>query len=477
MDMTESFIDRIRKMKGVAFGLLLVGSLCAQDDFDTYGPQPTGAPEAKKQYEANLKAHKGNPDRLVLPGLVADRKARTVEVLAESTGLNEGELAEFLLVDQGSSHGYEALLWSFAKPSDVHRALEFIGLKPGAPYNPVLPRLWSDGDRVNLEVKGENGNAFPIELMILDNETETTLPEEGFVFAGSIMVPPQAEQSAPGYAADLYDPRSVASVYNEPAAVLDVPRAANKGEVYGTQVVNPEYAARGGELVTIVMTPADPDGSPPVRELVLSLDSVTASNKVACRLLEAEGRVLRAETALSPMLERLVVLSKEGSTISVDLAFADALPVPYVGKICMLMSLMETMGVVRVKPPTGGALYYRAFVPDKRWFKPEGRPTQPWELHLARKAGKLTGELVLHEAVWTDGSTAPTFTRKACAVAVPGDVRATLDREAKERQAAGRRPLPAVLLVFADPGLTYGDVVSFITPALSTHGTVYVFVE
>jgi len=475
--MKTSFIDSIRKMTGVAFGLLLVGSLCAQDDFETYGPQPAGAPQAKKQYEANRLAHKGNPDRLVLPGLVADRKERTVDVLAECTGLNEGDLAEFLLVDQGSSHGYEALLWSFAKPSDVHRALEFIGLKPGSPHNPVLPRLWSDGDRVNLMVQSKDGDAFPIERMILDNETETTLPEEGFVFAGSIMVPPQAGQSQPHYAADVYDPRSVASVYNEPAAVLDVPRAAGKGEVYGNQVVNPEYTAQGGELVTIVMTPADPDGQPPVRELVLSLDSVTASNKVACRLLEAEGRVLHTETTLSAMLERLVVLSKEGATVSVDLSFADTMPVLYVGKTCILMTLMETMGMVRIKPPADGALYYRAFVPDKQWARPEGRPTQPWELHLARKEAKLTGELVLHEAVWTDGSTTPTFTRKARAVAVPGDLRAAMDRDAKERQAAGRRPLPAVLLVFADPGLTYSEVVSFVTPTLSTHSTVYVFVE
>ncbi|MBT3295361.1 MAG: hypothetical protein HN919_20080 [Verrucomicrobia bacterium] len=475
--MKESFIDSIRRMTGVAFGLLLVGSLCAQDDYDTYGPQPTGAPQAKKQYEANLKAHKGNRDRLVLPGLVADRKERTVDVLAECTGLNEGDLAEFLLVDQGSSHGYEALLWSFAKPSDVHRALEFIGLKPGAPHNPALPRLWSDGDRVCLMVQSKDGDAFPIEQMILDNETETTLPEEGFVFAGSIMVPPQAGQSQPHYAADVYDPRSVASVYNEPAAVLDVPRAVGKGEAYGNQVVNPEYSAQAGELVTIVMTPADPDGQPPVRELLLSIDSITASNKVACRLLEAKGDVLHAESSMSAMLEQLVVLSKEGATISVDLAFADTLPVRHVGKICTLMAMMETMGMVRVKPPADGALYYRAFVPDKRWSRPEGRPTQPWELHLTRKAGKLTGELVLHEAVWADGSMDPTFTRKACAVAVPGDLRTAMDRDAKERQAAGRRPLPAVLLVFADPGLTYGEVVSFVTPTLSMHSTVYVFVE
>ena len=90
----------------------------------------------KKKRAEHRKAYEGNSDVLVLPGLVADRKERKVDILVEATGLAGGAVAEFLLVDQSSSHGYEALLWSFAKPSDVHAALLFIGLRPGAPYNP-----------------------------------------------------------------------------------------------------------------------------------------------------------------------------------------------------------------------------------------------------------------------------------------------------------------------------------------------------
>jgi hypothetical protein len=177
---------------------------------------------------------------LVLPGLLADRRARRVEVLAECTGLSANETVEFLLIDQGGSHGYEAMLWSLARPSDVDRALEFIGLRRGASVNPAVPRVWSDGDRVQLTVLPADGKSFPIEQLILDIQTEKTLPEEGFVFAGSLTVPSADGKEPAAYAADVYDPRSLASIYNEAISVLDVPRRVDKGEAYGRQVVNPD---------------------------------------------------------------------------------------------------------------------------------------------------------------------------------------------------------------------------------------------
>ena len=458
----------------LALALWLPGVLTAQDECNDYGPQPTGAPQAKRQYKANLVTYKGKPNMLVLPGLVADRTARTVEILAESTGLQGGELAEFLLVDQASSHGYEALLWSFAKPSDVHRALEFIGLKPGTPFNPAVVRLWSDGDRVAMHLKGEGDETAPIETLIMDTETEQTLPEEGFVFAGSIMVPPRDGKGPQQYAADVYDPRSVASVYNEPAAVLDVPRQIGKGEAYGSQVVNPEMALEGGKLVTLLLTPADPDGQPPARQLVLSVDGAV-SNGVAVGLAETNGAVLASAAALTPVLERLAALKKEGVESIVELSFGEALPLAAATKTARLMAVMESLGMVRIKPPAVGALYYRAFVPNKAWFSPEGRPTQPWELHLSAISNGVAGRLVWQEPVWSDDVVQPTFKPRAFAAPDPKAVRARIDSDAQERQAAGRSALPSVLLVYAEPTLTYGQLMTFLSPLLESHGTVHVF--
>ncbi len=454
--------------------LLLAVTVPAQDDFDDFGPKPTGAPKARTQYEANLKEHKGTPDMLVLPGLVSDRKARTVEVLAEATGLDSEEVAEFLLIDQGSSHGYEALLWSFAKPSDVHRALEFIGLKPGTPVDPRALRFWADGDRVMLNVRVNGGETFPIERLILDKETDKTLPEEGFIFAGSVMVPSRDGKGAAQYAADVYDPRSVASIYNEPAAVLDVPRQATQGEVYGNQVVNPDHALDGGELLTIVMTPGESDGRPRARQVRLALDCGVGTTGMVCRLSETGGAVVAEAPELTPVLEKLVALKEEGAPPYVELSFGEAVPVTGVGKVCTLMAMMEAMGMVRIKPPVDAQPYYRAFVPDKRWLKPEGRPTQPWELHLGRKDDKA--ELVWHEPKWSDDSLAPTFTRRSFVIPSPVALCAKLDKDREEALDGGASPTFGVLLVYAPSTMRYGEVMAFVRPVLGTHGTVYVFV-
>ena len=70
-------------------GLALLWSAVAlaQGDPDDFGPKPAGGEEARQQYESNMAAFKDDPDKLVLPGLLADREARRVEVLAEGTGL------------------------------------------------------------------------------------------------------------------------------------------------------------------------------------------------------------------------------------------------------------------------------------------------------------------------------------------------------------------------------------------------------
>ena len=68
----------MRVVAFIAAGLLLAGSVLAQDEYEDFGPKPTGGEKTKKKYEADLADHKGNDDILVLPGLVANRNERRV---------------------------------------------------------------------------------------------------------------------------------------------------------------------------------------------------------------------------------------------------------------------------------------------------------------------------------------------------------------------------------------------------------------
>jgi len=471
--------------------LLLAPNLVGQGEMgEKYGPQPAGAPEAKIRYEAALKAHKGNADMLVLPGLVADRKEHTVEILVEATGLAGQSVAEFLLVDQNSSHGYEALLWSFAKPSDVHAALVFIGLSPGAPYDPRALRFFADGDPVDLFIKEADSDEVRIEELIIDRESGESLPHDGFVFAGSIIEPLTEGQpeDTPRYAADIYDPRSVASVYNEPTAVLDVPRKVQKGEAYGNQVVNPETAFNRGELLTVVMRPREHDGDAPLkRELVLRVGGggaaagkTNAAVTAALQLGIRAGDDLYQGSVSDEMLKALMTNLKsmaEGQVAYMELDVEESTPLQEAQKVASIMAVLESMGVLMVNPPPDGQLYYRGFIPDRRWLDPAGRPAQPWELHLKRHEGGMTGEMVMNQAVWNDVDSTRSFTRTVVPVATPGAVRQQLDADSAARAEAGDAAAPAALLAYATKDMTVGDVMTFLRPVLSTHGAVYVFLE
>lgn len=471
---------RLGLLAGLLALLLVPGALSvqAQDDDGHYGPRPTGQAKSLERDKAARKAHAGNADVLVLPGLVANRKTRQVEVLAESTGLRAESELEFLLVDKDSSHGYEAMLWSHAKPSDVHRALEFIGLKPGHPFNPSAMRFWADGDPVNLSVTVDGGIPFPIEKMVLDNETETTLPEDGFIFTGSVTVPSPDGSGAQAYMADVYDPRSVASIYNEPGAVLDVPRQADKGELYGRQVVNPEKALEGETLLTILMEPGKKAQRAPTPRLELALAYPAAATSVVFRLSEAaEGKVLADAPELLPVLAQLSALRQDDIVPFIKLQVAENLPLAQIVKPSVSLAMMESLGMIRMDPPADGQLYYRAFVPQKMWMQPEGRPSQPWELHLRLQDGKVAGTMVFNQPDWTDSASVPTFTRRTLETPDPAALRQQLDADAKAREAAGKTPLPGVLLVFAAPDLTYGMLLEFLKPVQHTHGTIYIFVR
>ncbi len=461
-----------------AVWLAVVIGAFAQTANNPHGPVPTGGPKALAEYEVNREKHQDNPDKLVRPGLVADRKARTVEVRAESTGLKAGDTVEFLLVDSSSSHGYEAMLWSFAKPSDVHRALEFIGLKPGASVNPDALRFWPQGDRVILKVRTDREEAFRIEELVLDRRNGQTLPEDGFVFAGSMKAPAPDGGDEKVYAADHYDPKSVASIYNESTAVLDVPRQVNQGEAYGHQVVNPERALEGGTLLTVVMTPMPPEALPPRRDLKLSVERPAGAAESVFRLADANGVALAESPAPVATFQAILNTLKEDAEVYLTLSFGSDIPLSDAAQVCGPTAMLEMMGRVKVNPPAEGELFYRAFVPNRQWRTPAGRPTQPWELHLSREGGAIRGEMVWQETVWPeDGTFTPSYKRHAFAAPNPSAVRERLDDDARERKESGRRSLPNVLLVFAPADLTYGQLMDYVRPALKTHGIVHVFVE
>jgi hypothetical protein len=476
--------------------LVGVGMVLEAQDSGTGSP-PRNVERARKLYEARLARYKASPspDELVLPGLVANRKTKQIELLAESTGLSADSNAEFLLIDQASGHGYEAILWSYAKPSDVHAALVFVGMQPGAPCDPAQLRFWPKGERVMISIVGMNlATGMPplrIETLILDKKTGKPMEAEGFPFTGSIRVPAPQGSTGVVYAADHHDPMSIVSLYNETGTVMDVPRQAGKGAVYGSLVVSPDHAFAAGDLLTLILEPERKDGLRRVKDLVLEVrlgpakpdpadlqaKPAGAGQPLAFSVRDVMGKDLVKEASLDGALASIAGLLKEGSEPYVSIRFDGSLPLSDVRRTCGVISVIESNTGIRFEPPQAGQLYYKVFLPDEQWRDAKKRFGQPWELHLAREKGIVSGKLVLHEAVWAEGSTEPVMKVTSFDVATPKALREQLDADAERRRRGDLSPDLPVLLIYSGGDLTYGELVRFITPALGTHNTVHVFLQ
>jgi hypothetical protein len=429
-----------------------------------------------RRHEASVQAYQGNADVLVLPGLVADRKARRILLDVATTGVEKGKPIEFWLIGDTSGHGYESLAMAFAKPSAVHRALEFIGLKPGRPVNANAMQFWSKGERVFVSLTRAAGDppekAVRMESLLHDTRTGKPLAETGFAFTGSVQVPPEKARDGNRYGADLFEPNSIASTYNEMSTVLDVPRRAPKRDVYETQVVADAGVFPPDQLRTAVLVPEYADGKRRVVETAVEVKPVPGALGNDAKSLTFRftngGASLTTNDTLNAMLQAVLALTSAGHDVHASVTFSPDLRLGAARSAANLISLVDTEKGLRVEAPPAGQLYYRAYLPDEKLRARENRTAQPWELHLGAGKDGLTASLVKVNETWPEGSIKPVLSSESL------DVRdgAALKR-AIETKGAG---LP-VLLVFAESAMRLGDAMAFVSAVAETHPTVFFYLE
>ena len=437
--------------------------------------------------QANLKRHASNPEMLVLPGLVADRNQRRVEVLVERTRLGPESPCEFTVIAETSDHAYEALLVTFARPSDVHRALQFIGTEPGEPFHPGADRFWAKGEPFILSIAETNEPRLRLERLLVDRRTGKTLREEGFLFTGSPRVPAIGDPRARVYAADEYQLKSIVSLFNSGHSVLQVPYAAPKSEVYQNTIINPEHELPGGVLLSLVIEPANPDGSKRVKDLGLRVRAGSAATDKSptgvARLnsldleLKDGGTILNAKPTLLTVLETLARLDRKKHDCFLTVTFEDDVELGDAQALARILSAIDSEKGVRIEPPPAGQLYYRAFTPGPSLLDREERIYHPWELSLSEKNGQVEGTLVRIDSVWREGKAVSELEVSESRVSGPEDFRRALDAETERIRKAGIRARPPVILVFAPPTLHYGTFLKFLAPALPTHKTIHVYLD
>jgi hypothetical protein len=202
----------------------------------------------------------------------------------------------------------------------------------------------------------------------------------------------------------------------------------------------------------------------------------TALDEVHFELVNRRRAKLNDDPALNAVLKAFTVLTQQGHDPFVSLRFADDLKLSAIHEVCRLVASIETETGIRVEPPRAGELFYMAFVPNETFRQRAKRLSQPPELHLAVKEGKVSGTLVHIDQTWTGGSLKPQLSTRECPVTGPLSLRTELDKEIK--RIAGKKELPHdAILVFAPPSLGHKPLMDFVKPALSTHPMMHVFLK
>jgi hypothetical protein len=100
---------------------------------------------------------------------------------------------------------HETVVTIEVKPSEVHKAIESLGLKPGKPARRVGEKAEGPEVNVYVEVPGPDGQPrrLPMERVLQDIKTSKPMPKVKWRFTGSILTQPAPDKDEKVYAADL----------------------------------------------------------------------------------------------------------------------------------------------------------------------------------------------------------------------------------------------------------------------------------
>lgn len=418
---------------------------------------------------------------LELPHARADRAAREVRIEARATGIEGRTQAEFFLIATNSGHDYEAVAVSLARPSDVHRALEFIGLQPGRPIDPKALRFWPRGERVIAEFEWREGGETSgpprrtrMEETLLDLRTGRPLPADGLVFVGSARVPAPDGTGTVVYAADEIEPHSIASAFNLETTVLDIPRRGSQSALYDYQIVNPDLVWTAATPLTVVLRPEPrPAGDSRIVDLDLTVRPAadgSTSDPFLTRLTRQPDGTAVADGTPSAVQAAIESTAARDHDVHLTIRLNDTLALSHLRAVGEWLAAVAEHPNVRVEPPPQGQLYYRALAPDPALRDRAERPSQPWELRLqpSQKDGGWKAVLSRVEPGRDILTDAPTFVSMDFEADTPAALRARLDEHG---------PGLRVIVVYAPGRMSFGDMMKFVAPLTATHPVIHVFAD
>lgn len=144
--------------------------------------------------------------------IAIDHKAGTVTVPCRVAPRKLPNLREIYPLEVVATHpapagqkSHETLVVFDARPSDIHKALESLGLKPGKPARGEGARAAGPTVEMSLMLPGFDGKPrpVPLERMMVDRRTGKPMPPLKWHFTGSTTRQPDPDKPERVYAADL----------------------------------------------------------------------------------------------------------------------------------------------------------------------------------------------------------------------------------------------------------------------------------
>ena len=131
---------------------------------------------------------------ITIPAKVAPRK------LAKLDQIYPVEVIACWPEQKNGQKAHETVVVFEVKPSDVHKALEGFGLKPGKPAQGEGEK--AEGPEVMVSLELPDGKKVPIEKTLVDKKTGKPMPKLKWYFTGSVMTQPNPEKDEKVYGAD-----------------------------------------------------------------------------------------------------------------------------------------------------------------------------------------------------------------------------------------------------------------------------------
>lgn len=140
-----------------------------------------------------------------------DKQSKTVTIACKVAPRKLPNLSEIYPIEVVASlaapkgqKAHETVVTFDAKPSDIHKALEGLGLKAGKPAKGEGAAAAGPEVKIFLELPGAGGltRRIPIEKALMDRKTQKAMPPLKWVFTGSITKQPDPNKAETVYGAD-----------------------------------------------------------------------------------------------------------------------------------------------------------------------------------------------------------------------------------------------------------------------------------